>query len=69
MLILTLSRGRSIDITLEDGRRIEIHCLGADSAHLRLGFDAPKSILIDRHVVTERKARENGNCYHCGDEH
>lgn len=63
MLILTLSRGRQIDITLEDGRRIEIHGLAGDHAHFRLGFNAPKSILIDRHVVTQRKAVERGGNY------
>lgn len=62
MLILTLSRGKQIDITLEDGRRIEIMGLEGDHSHFRLGFTAPKSILIDRHAVTMRKAGEvDGN--------
>lgn len=60
MLILTLSRGRQIDITLEDGRRIEIHGLNGDHAHFRIGFTAPKSILIDRHKITLRKAAALG---------
>lgn len=58
MLILTLSRGRQIDITLEDGRRIEIYGLNGDHTHFRIGFEAPKSILIDRHKITLRKAAE-----------
>jgi sRNA-binding carbon storage regulator CsrA len=56
MLILTLSRGKQIDITLEDGRRITLLGLSGDHLHFRIGFDAPRSILIDRHKVTLRKA-------------
>ena len=64
MLILTLKPGLQIDITLEDGRRITLHVLQCQP-HPRVGFDAPRSILIDRHIVTMRKAHEreevNGN--------
>lgn len=60
MLVLTMSRGNIIDITLEDGRRIEIWALDGDNSHFRLGFNADRSILIDRRAVTERKERERG---------
>lgn len=59
MLVLTLKRGRQIDITLEDGRRIEIYGL---DGFMRLGIDAPRSIVVDRHEITERKEHEaDGN--------
>jgi sRNA-binding carbon storage regulator CsrA len=58
VLILTLSRGKQIDITLEDGRVLKLHAIDGDAIHFRIGFDVPKSILVDRHEVTLRKQRE-----------
>lgn len=62
MLVLTFKRGMQIDMTLEDGRVLKLHALAGDSAHFRVGFDVPRSILIDRHEITMRKQGEvDGN--------
>jgi carbon storage regulator len=67
MLILTRKTGESIDITLEDGRVITIMQLGVKGSQVRYGIDAPKTVIIDRHEITERKWKEthrelvNGN--------
>lgn len=67
MLILTRKTGEGIDITLEDGRRITITQLGVKGNQVRYGIDAPRTVTIDRHEITERKWKEthremvNGN--------
>lgn len=56
MLIVTRRTGQTLDITLEDGRVITIAQLGVKGNQVRYGIDAPRTILVDRHEVTERKA-------------
>jgi carbon storage regulator len=56
MLILTRRPVETIDVTLEDGRRIEIAILGVKGNQVRIGITAATSITIDRHEITERKA-------------
>ena len=58
MLILTRRTGESIDITLEDGRRIEIAFCGVKGNQTRVGIAAPKTVVVDRHEVTKRKWHE-----------
>jgi carbon storage regulator len=55
MLILTRKPVETLDITLEDGRRIEVSVLGVAGNQVRLGVNAPKTIIVDRHEVTKRK--------------
>lgn len=65
MLILTRRPVEAIDVTLEDGRRIEFVVLGVKGNQVRVGINAPSSVTVDRHEITKRKAREqpgaNGN--------
>jgi carbon storage regulator len=65
VLILTRKTGEEIDITLEDGRRITITQLGVKGNQVRYGVSAPKTVIVDRHEITERKWDEqhpgNGN--------
>ena len=65
MLVLTRYTGQSIDITLEDGRRITIHQLGVKGSCVRYGIKADRTIIVDRDEVTKRKcgsvAEANGN--------
>lgn len=58
MLIFTRRTGEITDLTLEDGRVITITQLGVKGNQVRYGIDAPKSIIIDRREITERKRRE-----------
>jgi carbon storage regulator CsrA len=58
MLILTRRPGEQIDITLEDGRRIEVVLLGVAGNQVRYGINAAKSIVVDRHEITARKRAE-----------
>ena len=48
MLCLTLKRGHSIYLTLEDGRRIEIKGIDPERYAMRVGIEAPKSIHVVR---------------------
>lgn len=54
MLVLTRGPGDKIDITLEDGRRITVMICSNIGGKARVGVDAPHTIKIDRHEVTER---------------
>jgi carbon storage regulator len=58
MLILTRRTGQQLDITLEDGRRIEIVQLGVKGNQVRYGIRAPRTILVDRSEITELKWEE-----------
>jgi carbon storage regulator CsrA len=58
MLVFTRRPCQKIDITLEDGRRIEVVVLSVLGHNVRCGVKAPGSILVDRHEVTERKEAE-----------
>lgn len=67
MLILTRRPGEIIDITLEDGRRIEIGFLRVIGNQTRVSVECDRSIVVDRREITKRKRREemggevNGN--------
>jgi len=64
LLILTRKIGETIDITLEDGRRIEVAFLGVKGNQSRVGITAPKTVVVDRSEITQRKSNErdgNGN--------
>jgi sRNA-binding carbon storage regulator CsrA len=62
MLILTFRPGQHFDMTaLQDipkGTRIEVHAMGVIGNQMRIGFDAPLSIRIDRSRITEKRRRE-----------
>lgn len=59
MLVITRRPVETIDITLEDNRRIEISVLGVLGNKVRLGIDAPKTVVVDRREISERKMEEN----------
>jgi carbon storage regulator CsrA len=64
MLVLSRTPGESIDITLEDGRRIGVLVARVIGNKAMIGISAPKTITVDRHEITERKSRQrepNGN--------
>lgn len=67
MLNLTRKPVQTIDCTLEDGRRISFTVLGVVGNQVRIGIEAPETIIVDRHEVTVRKWKEthpdriNGN--------
>jgi len=58
MLILSRRPGEQIDITLEDGRRIEVLVLGVAGNQVRYGINAARTITVDRKEVTKRKRAE-----------
>lgn len=58
MLVLTLHRGRSIYLKLEDGRTIEIKGVDRECYAMRIGIDAPKSIDITRSDAIVKAPRE-----------
>jgi len=64
MLIMTRRPVETIDITLEDGRRIEVLILGVVGNQVRVGVNAAKTIIVDRHEISVRKAKEHGE--QCG---
>jgi carbon storage regulator len=67
MLILTRRTGEVIDVTLEDGRRIALTIMGVKGNQVRVGIDAPRTVVVDRAEITKRKwvedhpERVNGN--------
>jgi carbon storage regulator CsrA len=46
-------------ITLEDGRKIEMAILGVFHGQVRLGWAAPKTIVIDREEIHQRRKAES----------
>lgn len=59
MLILTRRTGEQLDMTDEEGRRVTLVVLGVIGNQVRFGINARKTLTIDRHEITLRKAREN----------
>jgi carbon storage regulator CsrA len=55
MLVLS---GKDKDSFVIDGGRIVVTVVNAGNGQVRLGFDADKSIPIDRKCVHERKQRD-----------
>ena len=64
MLILTRHPGESVVITTADGDKIVITTLYSSRQGIKLGFDAPKNVQIDREEIYQRKhsAQELGRC-------
>ena len=55
MLILDVKEGKKIIIGAGE-TKITIACLGVDATgQIKLGFDAPKNVAINREVVYEQK--------------
>lgn len=55
MLILTRHVGDRVRITLPDGRHMWVVYLADHFGKIRLGFDAPKDVIIVREEVLKRK--------------
>jgi carbon storage regulator len=58
MLLLTRRAGEAIVATLEDGRTIEFRIVGIRACQVKVGVEAPKTVVIDREEIHERKLRE-----------
>jgi carbon storage regulator len=54
MLILTRRVGETIKI----GTDVSVTVLGVKGNQVRIGVGAPKSVVVDRQEIAERKARE-----------
>jgi sRNA-binding carbon storage regulator CsrA len=48
MLVLGKRIGQGIELTLEDGRKIRVMLTSTAGSNIRVGIDAPRSIIIDR---------------------
>lgn len=59
MLVLSRSPGQKVIIDTGDAQ-IEVSVQEIDGHNIRLGFVAPRSIIIHREEVYRRIARENG---------
>jgi carbon storage regulator len=51
MLVLTRRIGESLMI----GPNIRVTVLGMDGPHVRVGIDAPKTVVVDREEIYDRK--------------
>ena len=60
MLVLGRYAGEAVMIDLEDGRRITVMVSRVVGGYVRLGFDAPATIAINREEVQGRIDRERG---------
>lgn len=58
MLILTQGREDTVVIVLRDGSEVRVTVLGVTGSKVRVGYDAPRDIVIDREVIHERKKAE-----------
>lgn len=54
MLILTRRVRESIIITGPDGTETIVHVLGIAGGQVRIGFDAPRSVRIERDNIVKR---------------
>jgi carbon storage regulator CsrA len=58
MLIITRRTGEVLDVTLEDGHRLEFVILGVKGNQVRVGVNARRTIIVDRHEISVRKRAE-----------
>lgn len=58
MLIVMRRAGEEIDITLEDKRMITVCVVSLDRNRVRIGIEAPMTIIIDRREITKKKQQE-----------
>ena len=68
MLILTRRTGESTDLTVPPSTtetKMKMTILGVKGNQVRFGIAAPRSVIIDREEITERKKLE-GDCPECG---
>jgi sRNA-binding carbon storage regulator CsrA len=57
MLVLSGPTESRFDITTSDGERIVVTIIKQQHGKVYLGFDAPRSVTIDRRSVTDAKAK------------
>lgn len=55
MLVLTRRVRECIILTAPDGTQTVLHVLGIAGGCVRLGFDAPKSVRIERDNIVKRE--------------
>lgn len=58
MLILNRREGETVMITASNGEPIEVTVSETRAGHVRLGFHAPESVVIDRGEVHAAKVRD-----------
>ncbi len=61
MLVLTRCSGNRVIITTPDGTEIVVTVLAVTDWGVRLGFNAPDSVVIDREEIHEAKQAEYRN--------
>jgi carbon storage regulator CsrA len=65
MLILSMKIGEPVFITIPEncpaGTQIRVTYLGNNQGHTRVGFEAPKSIAIDRQTIHFRKMKDRSD--------
>ncbi len=60
MLVLTRRRDETVDVLTEQGLLLgSVTVKYLDSNKVRLGFDFPRGMRVDRREVTEARAAEN----------
>lgn len=55
MLILTQKAGETVFITLPDGTEITVTVMTLDRGRARIGYEAPRNIVVDRQEIHDRK--------------
>jgi len=62
MLVLTQGNGETVVITLPDKRLIRVTAFSNHGGRVKMGYDAPKDVAVDREVIWQRKRGEvDGN--------
>lgn len=55
MLVLARRLGERVVVTMPDGRLVRVLLVDVDRGKVRLGFDAPPDVLVDREEVHARR--------------
>ena len=61
MLVLTRRRGEWVHLLCPDGTEIRLVVVSAEGGAIRLGFDAPREVVIARAEVDPRTRAGRGN--------
>jgi sRNA-binding carbon storage regulator CsrA len=61
MLVLAMQKEERILISLPDGREVWLQIVQIDHGRVRIGFAAPRDIVIDRETVVRQKRNRIAN--------
>jgi carbon storage regulator CsrA len=63
MLVLTRKKNEVIVLSNKESGEVlgQVHILGSSNGQVRVGIDSPKTVLVDRYEIYEKKLLEKGS--------